>query len=96
MIVCSCNVLSDTQILSLPRAAGAMRPCSPSRAYRGLGCAPRCGRCVPTIRALLAEAHVANCDAACGDCPAEGATAERRNPAGAGDEDQTIYLMAAE
>jgi len=27
---------------------------------------------VPTIRALLAKAHIANCEAACRSCPAEG------------------------
>jgi bacterioferritin-associated ferredoxin len=91
VIVCSCNVLSDAQIRSMPRDPDGLRPCSPARAYRGLGCEPRCGRCAPTIRALLAEADVAYREAACRDCPAEGA-----NLAAAGEQEPEIYLLAAE
>ena len=89
MIVCSCNVLSDIQILSMLKGQESARPCSPARAYRGLGCAARCGRCVPTIRALLAEAHVA--EASCPKCPA--AAPDR---AGEAEEDFAILPIAAE
>lgn len=67
MIICSCNVLSEAQILETlklgasPRAAGT--------AYRCLGCAPRCGRCLETVRALLHKAHLDNCKVGCAICP---------------------------
>ena len=52
MIVCSCNVLSDTQI----RAAVAdATPRSAAQVYGCLGCSPQCGRCVRTIRQLMDE-----------------------------------------
>jgi bacterioferritin-associated ferredoxin len=53
MIVCSCNILSDIQILAMLQGQDRGRPCSLARTYQGLGCTRRCGRCVPTIRALL-------------------------------------------
>jgi bacterioferritin-associated ferredoxin len=68
VIVCSCNVLSDKQILATsqfgtgPKAAGQV--------YRCLGCAPRCGRCLETVRALVAQAHLDNCQVGCAACPA--------------------------
>jgi bacterioferritin-associated ferredoxin len=91
VIVCSCNVLSDIQILAMLQGHDGARPCSPARAYRGLGCAPRCGRCVPTIRALLAEAHIANCEASCRKCPSNSS-----NGADEGEEESAILLIAAE
>jgi len=90
LIVCSCNVLSDTQILATLRTQEAGRPCSPARAYRCLGCAPRCGRCVATIRALLLEAHLANCEVGCPTCPGKEAV-------GAEVETERVeFLIAAE
>ncbi|MBV8795156.1 MAG: (2Fe-2S)-binding protein [Hyphomicrobiales bacterium] len=91
MIVCSCNILSDVQILSMLQGQDRARPCSPAKAYRGLGCAPRCGRCVPTIRALLAEAHIANCEASCQKCPSD-----LQNGADEGEEESAILPIAAE
>jgi bacterioferritin-associated ferredoxin len=68
VIVCSCNVLSDKQILAtLQLGAG---PQAASQVYRCLGCAPRCGRCLETVRALLAQAHLDNCKVGCAACPA--------------------------
>jgi bacterioferritin-associated ferredoxin len=55
--------------LAMLQGHNPARPCSSARAYRGLGCAPRCGRCMLTIRALLAEAHIANCETSCQKCP---------------------------
>jgi bacterioferritin-associated ferredoxin len=78
VIVCSCNVLSAAQILATLQREDAAHPCSPARAYRCLGCAPRCGRCIPTIRALLVQAHAANVNVGCHDCP--GKEAEREAP----------------
>jgi bacterioferritin-associated ferredoxin len=69
MIVCSCNVLSDSQILATLASEEAARPRSPVQAYGCLGCAPRCGRCLTTIRALLAHARGANCNVGCASCP---------------------------
>jgi bacterioferritin-associated ferredoxin len=53
MIVCSCNVFSDTQV----RAAIAASTARPrmSRVYTLLGCAARCGSCFRTIKAILDE-----------------------------------------
>jgi bacterioferritin-associated ferredoxin len=70
VIVCSCNVLSDAKILAALKSEDAARPCSPGEAYRCLGCAPRCGRCLATVRELIAEAHIANCEVGCAVCPA--------------------------
>jgi bacterioferritin-associated ferredoxin len=78
LIVCSCNVLSDKQILETLRNGAVAQPCSPVRAYRCLGCAPRCGRCLATVRALIAEAHIANCQVGCETCPGE--EAHRADP----------------
>jgi hypothetical protein len=46
---------------------------------------------VPTIRALLAEAHIANCEASCQKCPSN-------LPDGAdeGEQESAILLIAAE
>lgn len=69
MIVCSCNVVSDRQVIDAVSASQGMR--TPSEVYRCLGCAPQCGRCARTIRALMDQ--VQNHD--CGHCAEECATA---------------------
>jgi bacterioferritin-associated ferredoxin len=69
VIVCSCNVLSEAKILATLRTENAARPRSAAKAYHCLGCAPRCGRCLATVRALLAEARIANCAVGCPTCP---------------------------
>jgi len=53
MIVCSCNVLSDTQVRAA--VAGATLR-SAAQVYGCLGCSPQCGRCVATIRRIMDEA----------------------------------------
>ena len=53
MIVCSCNVLSDQDVLS---AVEVERTLSVSRVYGCLGCRAKCGRCAGTIRRLMHEA----------------------------------------
>jgi len=91
LIVCSCNVLSDTQILATLQTLGGADPCSPGRAYRCLGCAPRCGRCIVTVRALLVKAHVANCEVGCRACPGQEANnADEVRP------EEPVFLIAAE
>ncbi len=67
MIICSCNVLSEAQILETLKLG--VTPGSVGLAYRCLGCAPRCGRCLETVRALLQKAHLDNCRVGCPTCP---------------------------
>ena len=54
MIVCSCNVFSDTQVRAV--IAGSIEAPRMSRVYASLGCAAQCGRCAHTIKSLLDEA----------------------------------------
>lgn len=68
MIVCSCNVLSDTTIRACLN--GEACPRTPGAVYKCLGCSPNCGRCAKTVRALISEALAvacadAGCEAAC-------------------------------
>lgn len=70
MIICSCNVLSEAQVLATLKLGAGGRPKSAAHTYRCLGCAPRCGRCVETVRALLVKAHLENCAVGCASCPA--------------------------
>ena len=53
MIVCSCNVLSETQIWSV--IATAAPRSRMSYIYDSLGCAAKCGRCACTIKVMLEE-----------------------------------------
>ena len=70
MIVCSCNVLTDTAIREACASLDAA-PRTPGQVYRCLGCSPQCGRCSRTIKTILDDA-VAACPAACAVCPAGG------------------------
>ena len=65
MIVCSCNVLSDTDVRS---AVQADAPRSTSQVYGCLGCSAQCGRCARTIRRIMDEALNAAAPA-CAGCP---------------------------
>ena len=56
MIVCSCNVLSDKEILTV---LARPRPPTMSQIYAGLGCRPRCGGCAATIKRIRQEASKA-------------------------------------
>lgn len=54
MIVCSCNVLSDTLIRSkITENSESLR--TPNHVYKCLGCAPKCGVCARMIRAILGD-----------------------------------------
>lgn len=66
MIVCSCNVLSCSQIRGTIAADGS-GPRTAGEAYDCLGCSPDCGRCAREVRAILAEARAA-CMTQCGAC----------------------------
>lgn len=67
MIVCSCNVFSDHQVRDALASTEGVR--SPGEVYRCLGCAPQCGRCARTIRAILDQVQ-SSCAACPVECPA--------------------------
>ncbi len=72
MIVCSCNVLTDRDVKAC-LSPGPGCPRTPAQVYRCLGCAPNCGRCASTIRAIMdaaaAEAERLNRSCKAGCCP---------------------------
>jgi bacterioferritin-associated ferredoxin len=53
VIVCSCNVLSDGEIISAVTSAAPRARIS--QVYASLGCAAKCGRCACTIKIILKE-----------------------------------------
>lgn len=99
VIICSCNVLSEEQVLETLQRPPEGRPRSAGEAYRCLGCAPRCGRCLETVRALVAEAHVEahldNCNVGCPSCPAV-ESEPARDAVAAQVEAEPVILIAAE
>jgi bacterioferritin-associated ferredoxin len=46
--VCICNGFTDGQV----RSVCEQQKCRVSEVYKALGCAPKCGKCVPTIKEL--------------------------------------------
>jgi bacterioferritin-associated ferredoxin len=69
MIVCSCNVLSDSDVKAC-LGPGPGCPRTPAQVYRCLGCSPNCGRCARSIKAIM-DAALAGAEAACSvACPA--------------------------
>lgn len=92
MIICSCNVLSEEQILAALERSARVKSRAPGEAYRCLGCAPQCGRCLPSVRALLEREHL-DCKVGCATCP----SGQGDRPAGGGEEPpNTPLLIAAE
>jgi bacterioferritin-associated ferredoxin len=86
MIVCSCNVLSDRDVLDAVNSASAL-PRNAKQIYGCLGCSAECGRCARTIKGIIEEALGA-CALACQNgCPHSRAAAEP--PAG------TEFALAA-
>jgi bacterioferritin-associated ferredoxin len=65
MIVCSCNVLSDTQVRS---AIADAAPRSAVHVHRCLGCSAQCGRCIRTIKRIMDEALAGACPPDCACC----------------------------
>jgi bacterioferritin-associated ferredoxin len=53
VIVCSCNVLSETQIRSV--VATTTPRLRMSYIYDSLGCKAKCGRCAHTIKVMFDE-----------------------------------------
>jgi len=54
MYVCICNALKERDVRRV--ATGCV---TPAAVYRALGCETRCGRCVPTVRAILSDSAAA-------------------------------------
>jgi bacterioferritin-associated ferredoxin len=76
MIVCSCNLITDTSIRTT--LSGESCPQTPIGVYKSLGCRPNCGRCFATVSSIISEAMGNNasgggsydgaCDASAGSC----------------------------
>ncbi len=69
MIVCSCNVLTDTAIRT---ACHAAKPRTTGQVYGCLGCSAQCGRCARTIKAIMDQALGGACTSGCSVCPRAG------------------------
>jgi|SoimicmetaTmtLMB_FD_contig_31_3997591_length_279_multi_3_in_0_out_0_1 bacterioferritin-associated ferredoxin len=63
MIVCSCNVFSDSQVRAAI-ASAAQRP-RMSRVYASLGCVAKCGGCAHTIKKIIDETKTAPMSSGC-------------------------------
>jgi bacterioferritin-associated ferredoxin len=47
--ICLCNGFTDRQVRSTIEDSAS----SVAQVYTALGCAPRCGKCVPVVREML-------------------------------------------
>ncbi|MDA8232101.1 MAG: (2Fe-2S)-binding protein [Magnetospirillum sp.] len=54
MYLCLCHALTDRQVRAAIEEGGAG---GTAEVYRRLGCTPRCGKCVPFVRAMVKAAH---------------------------------------
>ncbi len=54
MIICSCNVISDTAIRDIVTTADVTFG-SPAQVYDCLGCAVQCGLCSRSVKRILDE-----------------------------------------
>jgi bacterioferritin-associated ferredoxin len=54
MYVCLCHAISDREIRARCASSTA---CSVAQIYLARGVAPKCGKCVATMRALIAESR---------------------------------------
>ena len=52
MYICLCNGFTDRQVRTTIDESAA----SVAQVYQALGCAPRCGKCVPVVRDMLHRA----------------------------------------
>ena len=55
MIICSCNVITDTEIRAALDSGACPR--TPFAVYKCLGCSLNCGRCIATVRTIIDEAN---------------------------------------
>jgi bacterioferritin-associated ferredoxin len=90
MIVCHCNVLTKAAILDAIGANPLSMPNSPVQVHKCMGCAPQCGRCLATVRELLAEARITTVAAGCAVCPSSTVCAHNDDHA------MSAVMMAAE
>ncbi len=90
MIVCHCNVLTKAAILEAIGSNPLSMPDSPVKVHRCLGCAPQCGRCLTTVREILAEARLGAVAVGCATCPSGGVCAHND------DRELAIAMQAAE
>ncbi len=51
MYICLCNGFTDRHVRSTVEAGD----CSVAGVYQALGCAPRCGKCVPVVRDMVKD-----------------------------------------
>jgi bacterioferritin-associated ferredoxin len=51
MYVCICNAFTEKQVSKALRTGIS----SPAGVFRHLGCAPQCGKCVPTVRCMVKD-----------------------------------------
>ncbi|MBV8651278.1 MAG: (2Fe-2S)-binding protein [Alphaproteobacteria bacterium] len=51
MYICLCNGFTDRHVRSTVEAGD----CSVAGVYQALGCAPKCGKCVPVVRDLVKD-----------------------------------------
>ena len=49
MYVCICNAFTEKQVCVALRKGIS----SPAGVFRHFGCAPQCGKCVPTVRCMV-------------------------------------------
>jgi bacterioferritin-associated ferredoxin len=47
--ICLCNGFTDRQVRTIVEQCAS----SVAQVYQALGCAPRCGKCVPLVREML-------------------------------------------
>lgn len=69
MIVCSCNVLTDTDVRSAVTAPVGDLPRTARQVYNCLGCSAQCGRCARTIRKIMSDTLGACAKGCCSGCP---------------------------
>jgi bacterioferritin-associated ferredoxin len=51
MYICLCNGFTDRHVRGTVEAGD----CSVAGVYQALGCAPKCGKCVPVVRDMLKD-----------------------------------------
>ncbi|MGE5547845.1 MAG: bacterioferritin-associated ferredoxin [Solirubrobacterales bacterium] len=65
MYVCLCHGFTDRQVRSAIEEGGAG---TTSAVYKHLQCAPRCGKCVPTVRDMVGGGTAGGCGGNGGKC----------------------------
>jgi bacterioferritin-associated ferredoxin len=76
MIICHCNVLTKAAILDAIGTNPLSMPNSPVQVHKCMGCAPQCGRCLATVRDILAEVRMTTVAPGCAVCPSNAVCAQ--------------------